>query len=994
MPQDFLTTPERLRYQTVPASLLEADIRQHFHLTEADRAFLTLFRGAANRLGLALQVGVLRLMGFLPEAWASQLPPEAVAFVATQLATEVTHLADYGARQQTRSDHFLAVLRHLEYRKWEPLDAAWLEPWLVERALEHDGDRVLLAMTCQKLHQARIARPAIGTLERLVGGISDLATQETYRRLAPLLTEAVCQQLDALLVPETGRQLTRHRWLVQPATVSNPAAIVTALDKLRYLDGLGVASWDVSSLHPNRQKRLALLASSRSNRHLERLPAAKRYPVLVAFVRESYLTLTDEVLSMVDAFWEQSLAKARRAHDQYQQQIVAAKDTALRTLAQAVAIVLDEDQTPAGQVRPSIYAQVPREDLVLAWEAVQTMLYPTRHSHLSFLAKRYPLFKQFTPRLLEQLGFRQGFAGDDFGAALQLVSELQAGRRRKLPAQAPTGFLKPTWRKFVLGDQLSPEQQRPAYELAVLATLRDRLRSGDVYVAPSHRYADLNSYLIPPAEWEQARPELCAQLGLPPVTTDRLTERVQELSDLLGPMKSLLDAGGDVRLEAGELVVTLPAAEEVPAGAKALQQEIGRRLPAVDLTDILVEVNAWLGFTAHLPGLEHAPRGEEHNTRLLATLLATGCNIPLADMARSAGLPYQSLWWTATNYLRDDTLKAANNLLVNQQHRQWLASYWGDGTFSSSDGQRFAVSGKVRNARALPTYFGTGRGVTMQTHSSDQYAQYGSKVVPATLRDATVVLDEIVDNETDLALAEHTTDTAGYSDIIFALFDLLGLFFCPRIRDLADQRLYKIRGQDWTYPDLKFTGTLNPDYIRRHWDELLRLAGSIKSGRVTASLFLSKLQAYPRQNHLTYVLQAYGQLIKTRFILRYLQSQPLRQRIHAQLNKGEELHALRAWLWFGSEGVIRRKQQEAQTEAARCLTLLTNCVLLWNTVYMQEVLQQLRAEGYPVDEAHFQHLSPSRYEHINRLGKYSFTNPAHLDPLHRRPLRHPGDPMA
>lgn len=92
MPQEFLTTPERLRYQTLPASLLEADIRQHFHLTGADHAFLTSFRGAANRLGLALQLGVLRLMGFLPEAWASQLPPDAVAFVATQLATETTHL--------------------------------------------------------------------------------------------------------------------------------------------------------------------------------------------------------------------------------------------------------------------------------------------------------------------------------------------------------------------------------------------------------------------------------------------------------------------------------------------------------------------------------------------------------------------------------------------------------------------------------------------------------------------------------------------------------------------------------------------------------------------------------------------------------------------------------------------------------------------------------------------------------------------------------------
>lgn len=87
--------------------------------------------------------------------------------------------------------------------------------------------------------------------------------------------------------------------------------------------------------------------------------------------------------------------------------------------------------------------------------------------------------------------------------------------------------------------------------------------------------------------------------------------------------------------------------------------------------------------------------------------------------------------------------------------------------------------------------------------------------------------------------------------------------------------------------------------------------------------------------------------------------------------------------------MIRRKQQEEQAEAARCLTLLTSCVLLWNTVYMQEVLQQLQAEGYPVDETHLEYLSPSRYEHINRLGKYSFENPAQVDPQHRRPLRQP-----
>jgi hypothetical protein len=133
-------------------------------------------------------------------------------------------------------------------------------------------------------------------------------------------------------------------------------------------------------------------------------------------------------------------------------------------------------------------------------------------------------------------------------------------------------------------------------------------------------------------------------------------------------------------------------------------------------------------------------------------------------------------------------------------------------------------------------------------------------------------------------------------------------------------------------------------------------------------------------------------LIKTIFILRYLQSQPLRRRINAQLNKGEELHALRSWLWFGSDGMIRRKQQEAQSESARCLTMLTNMVLLWNTVYMQDVLRQLQIEGYSIDEAHFEYLSPGLYEHINRLGKYSFATPTESG-LHRRPLRKVADKL-
>lgn len=316
---------------------------------------------------------------------------------------------------------------------------------------------------------------------------------------------------------------------------------------------------------------------------------------------------------------------------------------------------------------------------------------------------------------------------------------------------------------------------------------------------------------------------------------------------------------------------------------------------------------------------------------------------------------------------------------MNYHHQQWLTRYWGSGNLSSSDGQRFPVSGKIRNAKAVPRYFGFGQGVTFYTHTSDKYAQYGSKVIPTTERDATYVLDEILGNETDLVILEHTTDTTGYTDLLFALFDLLGLQFSPRIRDISDQRLCKVKNIPGisgpgpvVYPELKFTTTVNPGYIKQRWEDMLRLAGSLKRGYVTASLLISKLQSYPRQHNWTYVLQQYGQLIKTIFILRYLKSIPLRKKIHAQLNKGEALHALRTWLWFGGDGVIRRKQEDDQQEMVASLNLLTNMIVVWNTVYQQKIIEGLRKQGNAPREEDLQHLSPARFEHINRLGKYTF----------------------
>jgi TnpA family transposase len=418
------------------------------------------------------------------------------------------------------------------------------------------------------------------------------------------------------------------------------------------------------------------------------------------------------------------------------------------------------------------------------------------------------------------------------------------------------------------------QPNRPPYELCVLSTLRDALRSGDIYLPHSRRYTDPETFLIPRVAWPQLREDVCQQLDLDSTGATRLSDRAQALTDLLPRVDRLLDQREGIRIEQGELIVPMDEGEDIPESVKALAEQIGRRLPQVDLTDLLLEVDQWTGFSQHLTHVGGGqPRTDDLLLHLHAAVVAQGTNMGLIELAHHANLTYDRLAWVSTWYLREDTLKAAVAALVNFQYRQPLAQHWGGETLSSSDGQRFPVQGKVRNARALPRYFGYGQGLTFYTWSSDQFSQYGTKVISSTIRDATYVLDAILDNETDLTILEHTTDTAGYTDLVFGLFDLLGMQFSPRLRDLGDRQLYKLTADATIYPqlDARLTGRIDLMRLLARWDDLARVAGSLKRGYVTASLLISRLQAYPRQGQLTRLLQEYGRLVKTIFVLRYLE---------------------------------------------------------------------------------------------------------------------------
>jgi hypothetical protein len=125
---------------------------------------------------------------------------------------------------------------------------------------------------------------------------------------------------------------------------------------------------------------------------------------------------------------------------------------------------------------------------------------------------------------------------------------------------------------------------------------------------------------------------------------------------------------------------------------------------------------------------------------------------------------------------------------------QPFAGNWGDGTTSSSDGQNFRTGSKAESTGHINPKYGSSPGRTFYTHISHQYAPFSAKVVNVGARDSTYVLNGLLYHESDLRIEEHYTDTAGFTDHVFALMHLLGFRFAPRIRDLGDTKLFIPKG--------------------------------------------------------------------------------------------------------------------------------------------------------------------------------------------------------
>jgi TnpA family transposase len=301
-----------------------------------------------------------------------------------------------------------------------------------------------------------------------------------------------------------------------------------------------------------------------------------------------------------------------------------------------------------------------------------------------------------------------------------------------------------------------------------------------------------------------------------------------------------------------------------------------------------------------------------------------------------------------------------------------LSAMHGTGTISSSDAQRFGMRASSLLASYYPRYYGYyEKAIGIYTHVSDQYSVFSTKVISCSPREALYVLDGLLDNNTILQIREHTTDTHGYTEIVFALCHLLGFYFMPRIRDLKDQQLYRVdREGDYGVFTPLLTKTADLGIVEEQWDEMMRVALSLKQRTAPAHVIVQRLTNSFPADRLSRAMTNLGRMIKTQYILRYLTDRDLRRAVQLQLNKGEYRHKLLRRIFFANQGEFTTGDYEEIMNKASCLSLVSNAILYWNTLKITDIVDSLQAQGEEVDQDTLSHISLLPFEHVVPNGTY------------------------
>ncbi|MEO8402596.1 MAG: Tn3 family transposase [Gammaproteobacteria bacterium] len=1007
----ILSKAERKAFNSPP--LYTADGRRHyFYVNEEIKAIINTMRLPINKVGFILQLGYFKYAGRF--FMASQFHKRDVDFVAKLLGIDSHKVPIEKYNENKYKDHQKVVLSLQGISRFNNEEKKLFLTDIDRLVSKKIRPKLIIIKLIDILQKKKIEIPSYNQFADAIVDAENRFESNLISILEKHLDAKQIAQLDALLPNEkkdpSDTEINANEFYQRaPITKlkniiesSRPEKIKTSVKRFIFIKDLFDSMKnviDALALSPESRKYYAIwIQKSQTFQIIQRSNRYKRYLYLLAFISHQYYIrqdlLIDTLLKSVQAVLNKVKRKQRetvfdnrKEKDKAIQQLSQSngeKKVILKQIKQIVVSRELSDKTKIQQIHDLLIKE-PNEILhteeieefikVLDKQVLQSL---KNTDYYDLLGSLSTVMQNRASFMLKHLQFNSSTSNTKLITAIQYFCK-KDGDIGKNP---PCTFLDEN-EINMLKDE-NDAFRTSLYKSLLFVKIADAIKAGILNLEYSYRYLSLDEYLFGKELWKSNGDELIKNAGF---------KRIKQFSDVIKPLKKSLHAQyckTNVRINTGDNIhITFNKKGKVivktPKVNKADEARISELLPQNKFTsilDLLMDIDRQTRFT---DCFQHYSVKDKNKrplpTFFYAGLLGKGCNIGISKLANtSKGISEHTLENVVNWYFSNDTILAANKRILNlvnklalpnllKRHRNLL--------HTSSDGKKRYVSVDSLIANYSFKYFGSEQGVSIYDFIDERHLLFHTNIISSSEREAHYVIDGLLDNE-EIKSTIHSTDTHGYTDIIFSIMHLLGISFAPRIAKIKDRVLYSFKSKPKKYYKMKGYKILPSKYINlklieENWDDILRFMTSIKLKETTASQVFKRLSSYSKNHPLYKALRELGKITKTLFLLTYMDDVELRQSIQKQLNKIELSNKFSDAVFFANNQEFKQGSKEDQEIAMNCRMLIQNAIVLWNYLYLSQLLANCKDKDQQNEMLKIiKNSSMMTWLYVNFNGEYDF----------------------
>lgn len=888
----------------------------------------------------------------------------------------------------TRRRHVPVIRQHLNVRPYDKAAQELLTGAVREAAKTKEDLADIINVGIEELIRQRVELPGFTTLlEEAQRGRAEV-NRVMYQRVTDAMGESGRLVIDRLLAVDPASR--RAPWQALKGDPGRPTLthLRELVEHLRWLKSQNVDAAALTALPAVKVRHFAAEANSLDAARMQEMEAGKRYTLAAALITMQVARALDDLGEMfikrmlkIQHRAQAALADFRQHHQGRTEQLVMllrdlltvmqTEGTAEERLAAMRALVGDQPESVI--------------DTCQAYTAYAD------NNYAPFLWQFYKSHRQALFALLDHVELVSTSHDTSLTGALAFLREHRTSKGDWLKLPPPVekkpddelstsslalSWVTDKWWKLITGysnREMPPSQiDRRHFEVCVFSQMLWELKSGDLAIVGSEKFADYREQLISWDEYERTIKDYGEQAGLIVDGEAFVQYTGQWLEETATATDATFLNNESLRIENGEPVLSRLEKQAVPEQLKLLEQLMADRIEPMNILDALADTESWLNWTRFFGPLSgYEGKLGEPRSRYVTASFCYGCNLGPTQTSKSlAGLDRRQIAWINQRHITEQKLDEAITEIINAYNLFSLPRHWGSGKHASADGTKWNLYEQNLLSEYHIRYGGYG-GIGYY-HVSDTYVALFSHFIPCGVWEAVYILDGLLKNQSDIQPDTLHADTQGQSTAVFGLAHLLGINLMPRIRNWKDLKLFRpSKEARYTHIGELFAEEIDWQLIQTHLPDLLRVVLSIRAGRITAATLLRKLGTYSRKNKLYQAMRELGRVVRTVFLLRYLADPALRRTIQAATNKSEAFNKFIQWVFFGGEGMIAENNRDEQRKLIKYNHLVANCLIFHNVYSMTRVLHQLAQEGHQFEDAAFAHLSPYLTGHINRFGSYT-----------------------